>query len=124
MIWSAAGPGRGEWAYTTFTDLSQKPEVYELIKQDIERVNSTLPPGSRIKKFVNLYRELDPDEGELTRNRKLRRPILEERYHALIDSIYNDQIGSADRGSNQAPGWTDRNLKNTLNIKSGEEAVS
>ena len=83
--------GQKRVAYTTFADLSQKPEVYGLVKQDIDRINSTLSPGCRVKKYINLYKELDPDEGEVTRNRKLRRPFLEERYHELIDSIYGDK---------------------------------
>jgi len=52
--------------YSTFTELAQRPEVYELIKQDIDRVNTTLSQGSRIRKYVMLHREFDPDEGELT----------------------------------------------------------
>jgi long-chain acyl-CoA synthetase len=84
----------GSWAgekrvpYSTSTELAQRPEVYELVKQDIDRVNRTLSPGSRIRRYVNLHREFDPDEGELTWNRKLRRRFLEERYRELIDAIY------------------------------------
>ena len=52
-----------------------------------------MPAGSRVKKYVNLHKEFDPDEGELTRNRKLRRAFLEERYRELIDAIYGDQDG-------------------------------
>ncbi len=74
--------------YTTFADLSQKPEISELIRKDIERVNKDLPEYSRIKKFANLHKELDPDEAELTRTRKLRRGFLEERYHDLVEAIY------------------------------------
>ena len=87
----------GSWAgerkvpYSTFTELAQRPEVYELVKQDIDRVNRTLSPGSRVRKYVNLHREFDPDEGELTRNRKLRRAFLEVRYRELIEAIYNDK---------------------------------
>jgi long-chain acyl-CoA synthetase len=83
--------GQNRVAYTSFTELSQAAEVYELVKQDIEKVNRTLPAGSRVKKFVNLHKEFDPDEGELTRNRKLRRAFLAERYRELIDAIYGDQ---------------------------------
>jgi long-chain acyl-CoA synthetase len=83
--------GQRRVAFTTFAELSQRPEVYELVKQDIDRINSTLPPGSRVKKYVNLHKEFDPDEGELTRTRKLRRTFLEERYRELIDGIYGDQ---------------------------------
>jgi long-chain acyl-CoA synthetase len=87
----------GHWAdrrgvtYTTLSDLSQKPEVYELVGQDVIRVNKNLPPVSRVKKYVNLHKEFDPDEAELTRNRKLRRAFLEERYRELINAIYTDK---------------------------------
>jgi long-chain acyl-CoA synthetase len=87
----------GKWAgqmrvpYSTFTELAQRPEVYELVKQDIKRVNRTLSPGSSMRKYVNLHREFDPEEGELTRNRKLRRAFLEERYREIIEAIYGDR---------------------------------
>jgi long-chain acyl-CoA synthetase len=87
----------GKWAgekrvpYSTFTELAQRPEVCELVKQDVERVNRTLSPGSRVRKCVILHREFDPDEGELTRNRKVRRGFLEERYREIIDAIYGDR---------------------------------
>ncbi len=81
--------GRGI-AYTTYTDLSQKPEVYALIKQDVERVNRTLPEPARVRKFVLLHKEFDADEGEMTRTRKLRRGFLAERYAAIIDALYSD----------------------------------
>jgi len=77
--------------YTTFADLSQKPEVFELVRKDIERVNRNLPEYSRIKKFANFHKELDPDEAELTRTRKLRRGFLEERYGDLVEAIYQDK---------------------------------
>ena len=84
----------GRWAerrglaYTTFVDLSQKPEVYDLIRQDVERVNRTLPPAARVRKFVLLHKEFDADEGELTRTRKLRRGLLNERYRDMITTMY------------------------------------
>jgi long-chain acyl-CoA synthetase len=84
----------GRWAegkripYTTFTDLSQKPEVIELIKKDIQRINKSLPEWSRIRKFVNLHKEFDADEAELTRTRKLRRTFVESRYGDLITALY------------------------------------
>ncbi len=87
----------GRWAekhgiaYTTYVDLSQKPEVYNLIRQDVERVNKTLPPAARVKRFVNMHKEFDPDEAELTRTRKLRRGYLEEKYHDMIDAIYRGE---------------------------------
>ena len=84
----------GRWAearripYTTFTDLSQKAEVIELIKKDIQRINKFLPEWSRIRKFVNLHKEFDADEAELTRTRKLRRTFVEGRYSDLIAALY------------------------------------
>jgi len=86
----------GKWAernsipYTTFVDLSQKEEVADLIQKDLMRVNSYLPGGARVKKFVLLHKEFDPDEAELTRTRKLRREFMEGRYKDLIDAMYGD----------------------------------
>ena len=94
----------GRWAerrglaYTTFVDLSQKPQVYELIREDVERVNSVLPPAARVHKFVLLHKEFDADEGELTRTRKLRRGLLGERYGDMITAMY----GGEDRVQVQA----------------------
>lgn len=75
-------------AFSTFTDLSQKREVADLVRAEIERVNRFLPEASRIRRFANFPKELDPDEGELTRTRKLRREFLEQRYGPLIDALY------------------------------------
>jgi long-chain acyl-CoA synthetase len=83
--------GEKRVAYTTFTELSQKPEVYQLVKQDIDRVNQTLPPGTKIRKYVNLHKEFDPDEAELTRDRKLRKAFMRERYRDLINAIYSNK---------------------------------
>lgn len=76
--------------FTTFVDLSQKPEVYNLIKKEVERVNETLPPAARIKKFVILHKTFDADEAELTRTRKLRRRALEQKYSMMLDAMYNN----------------------------------
>jgi long-chain acyl-CoA synthetase len=75
--------------FSTYADLSQKPPVLELIRKEIVRINSLLPEGSRVMRFANFPKELDPDEGELTRSRKLRRAFLEQRYSELIDAIYS-----------------------------------
>ena len=84
----------GKWAqdhripYTTFIDLSQKQETSDLILKDIKQLNRTLPKGCQIKKYVLLHKEFDPDEGELTRTRKLRRKSVQETYTEVIDAIY------------------------------------
>ena len=75
-------------SFSTFTDLSQRPEVRALVREEIRRINALLPEGSRIARFANFPKELDPDEGELTRTRKLRREFLETRYRMLIDGLY------------------------------------
>jgi long-chain acyl-CoA synthetase len=84
----------GRWAekrglaYTTLVDLCQKPETYDLIRADVERVNRALPPPARVRKFVLLHKEFDPDEAELTRTRKLRRGFMEDRYTEVVDTMY------------------------------------
>ena len=75
-------------AFTTYTDLASRPEVYDLIRREVEAVNATLPAGQRIAKFLLLYKELDADDGELTRTRKVRRSVIGERYGAIIAAIY------------------------------------
>jgi long-chain acyl-CoA synthetase len=79
--------GRKRLVYTNYAELSQKPEVLELIKTEIERVNADLPDCLQVKKFVSLSREFSSEDSELTRDRKLKRPILKTRYEQLIKSI-------------------------------------
>ena len=84
----------GQWAekqripYTTFVDLSQRPQVYELIRHAVEEVNASLPPGARLRRFVLMHKEFDADEAEMTRTRKLRRGFLYERYGDIIEAMY------------------------------------
>ncbi len=78
-------------AFTTYVDLSQKPEVYEIISEEIRRVNESLPEYSQVKRFVILHKEFDADEAELTRTRKLRRGALQQKYADLLEAIYGDQ---------------------------------
>ena len=86
----------GKWAernripYTTFVDLSQKKEVADLVQKDLSRVNSYLPELARVRKFVLMHKEFDPDEAELTRTRKLRREFMEKRYQEMINTMYRD----------------------------------
>jgi long-chain acyl-CoA synthetase len=87
----------GKWAennkigYTTYTDLAQKPEVYALIRKDVERTNADLPASAQIKRFVLLHKELDADDNELTRTRKVRRGFIANRYRDIVDSMYGDK---------------------------------
>ncbi len=87
----------GKWAetnhipYTTYVDLSQKEEVYRLIYKDVKRVNRDLPERAKIRKFVILHKELDADDEELTRTKKVRRGFIEERYKILVEALYSDR---------------------------------
>lgn len=86
----------GRWAeknqisYTTYTDLSSKPQVLELIEKQVQEINQTLPEKARVKKFVLLYKELDADDEELTRTKKVRRQFVAKKYQALIDGLYTE----------------------------------
>jgi long-chain acyl-CoA synthetase len=80
--------------YTSYTDLAQKPEVYDLIYDGVIRVNKSLSQdeklrGAQIKRFLLLHKELDPDDGEITRTRKVRRKFVAEKYESLIDALYD-----------------------------------
>ena len=78
-------------SFTTYANLAARQEIYELVRKEVEGVNATLPPGQRIAKFLLLYKELDADDGELTRTRKVRRSVIAERYGDIIDAIYAGQ---------------------------------
>lgn len=86
----------GNWAdekkinYTSYTELSQKPEVYDLVEKQIRQANKDLPESARVVRFTNLYKELDPDDDELTRTRKLRRSFVEKRYESIVEALYSD----------------------------------
>ncbi|MCJ7494781.1 MAG: AMP-binding protein [Deltaproteobacteria bacterium] len=82
---------RNHIAYTSHPDLSQKPEVRKLLAGAIRRVNTALPEATRVKKFIVLHKDFDPDEAELTRTRKLRRDFVEKRYATLIEAMYQGQ---------------------------------
>lgn len=85
----------GKWAetnqiaYTTYTDLAQKVPVYELVRKHVESSNADLPPAARIQRFVLLHKELDADDAELTRTRKVRRKLVAQRYDDIISALYS-----------------------------------
>ncbi|MBP6407026.1 MAG: AMP-binding protein [Ramlibacter sp.] len=89
----------GNWAerrnlpYAGYTDLAQKPEVYQLIRDCVEKVNADLAAdallaGSQVSRFLVLHKELDADDGELTRTNKVRRGYIAEKYDVLVDALY------------------------------------
>jgi len=92
----------GNWAerrgitYTSYTDLAGRPEVYDLIQTEVVRVNRSLLDdellrGAQIRRFLILHKELDPDDEEITRTRKVRRGYIAQKYAALIDALYGDR---------------------------------
>ena len=91
-------------SFTTYTDLSSRPEVYELLRKEVESVNATLPPAQRISRFLLLYKELDADDGELTRTRKVRRSVINEKYADIIDAIYGGKSDIPGRHRDPLPG--------------------
>lgn len=86
----------GKWAddkklnYTSYPELSQKPEVYDLVQKQIEEANKDLPEPAKINRFVNLYKVFDADDEELTRTSKLRRAFVGNRYKDIVDALYSD----------------------------------
>src|SRR5512143_3315398 len=116
-------PNVGKWAeshrlsYTTYTDLAAKPEVLELLAKEVEKVNATLPETTRVKKFVPLYKELDADDDELTRTRKVRRAFVGERYKHVIEAMYaGENAIPIDATIKYQDGKTSR-IKTTLTIR-------
>jgi len=105
----------GKWAenrkiaYTTYTDLSAKDEVYDLIASEVRKVNEQLKKEHKIKKFILLYKEFDADDGELTRTRKVRRGFIEEKYQEIVDAMYSD--------------LTNIDVEATIRLQDGRERV-
>jgi len=87
----------GKWAdekklnYTSYQELSQMPEIYDLVERQIRLANKDLPDVAKVVKFTNLYKELDADDDELTRTRKLRRAFVEKRYEDIVNALYSDK---------------------------------
>ena len=80
---------RRNLAYTSFQDLSAKPELRELIRDEIKKCNATLPAALRIGRFLLLNKEFDPDDNEITRTRKIRRRFVAEKYAAVVEAFYS-----------------------------------
>ncbi len=87
----------GKWAedhginYTSYTELGQIPQVYDLVMRAILEVNKSIPEAAKIHRFANLYKEFDADDDELTRTRKIRRAFVEDRYKGIIEAMYDEK---------------------------------
>ena len=111
----------GSWAenehltYTTYTDLAQKPEVYDLVTDEVHRANTDLPEAIRVRRFLLLFKQLDPDDDEITRTRKVRRNVIAERYADLIEAL-----GRSDESvsiTNTVTYQDGTSVKRTINLK-------
>ncbi len=117
----------GNWAerrniaYSGYTDLAAKPEVRALIRECVEQVNAELAADavladSQVHRFLILHKELDPDDDELTRTRKVRRGFVAEKYAVLIDALYGGQASPAHRDAGQVRGRPQRIVAADLRI--------
>ena len=84
--------------------------MLELVGNAVKRVNATLPEGLKLRRFVSLHKEFDADDGEITRTRKLRRNVVEERYQPIIEALYD-------------PGRKEVTMKARITYESGETGV-
>ncbi|HEV3350949.1 MAG TPA: AMP-binding protein [Methylomirabilota bacterium] len=112
----AIDPGTvGNWAerrgiaYTSYMDLSQKPEVREMIREEIRRGNETLPEATRIRRFLLLTKDLEADDAEITRTRKVRRRYVADKYATVIDALYG--------------GATEAELSTSITYEDGRQAT-
>jgi long-chain acyl-CoA synthetase len=105
----------GNWAerrglaYTSYMDLSQKPEVREVVREEIRKGNQTLPEAAKIRRFLLLTKDLEADDAEMTRTRKVRRRFVAERYAPVIDALYG--------------GKDEVELSTTITYEDGRQAV-
>ncbi|HSJ21339.1 MAG TPA: AMP-binding protein [Nocardioidaceae bacterium] len=111
----------GSWAenehltYTTYTDLAQKPEVYELITDEVHRANTDLPDSIKVRRFLLLFKQLDPDDDEITRTRKVRRNVIAERYADLISAL--ERAEDSVSITNTVTYQDGTSVKRTINLK-------
>ena len=85
----------GKWAeqnslpYTSYMDLVRKPEVARLLVSEVAKINATLPEATKVRRIVLLHKELDADDAEITRTRKVRRGFVAEKYAPVIAALYD-----------------------------------
>ncbi len=122
----------GRWAegrqltYTTYQDLAAKPEVYELLRDEVTQINanmgSALPDNARIHRFALLFKELDADDGELTRTRKVRRGVVSERYAALVEALYSEADAVPLEIAIQYQDGSEREMRGTIALQTVDTA--
>ncbi len=115
---------RNRIAFTTYTDLSAKPQVLELLRAEVAKVNASLPEPQRIRDFVLLYKELDADDEELTRTRKVRRGVIARKYGDIIEALYRgDRAIPVDTTITFQDG-TKQRIRTTLTVVSAETGAA
>jgi long-chain acyl-CoA synthetase len=111
----------GSWAenehltYTTYTDLAAKPEVYDLLTDEVHRANTDLPDSIKVRRFLLLFKQLDPDDDEITRTRKVRRNVIAERYAELIAALERGEESVSI--TNTVTYQDGTSVKRTINLK-------
>jgi long-chain acyl-CoA synthetase len=119
----------GSWAererlsYTTYSDLAAKPEVYALIAEDVRSANEDLPESIRVQRFVLLHKQLDPDDDEITRTRKVRRNVIFRRYEVIVDALHHgeDRVTLVSRVAYQDGSTVERKLDLRIYDVTGHE---
>jgi long-chain acyl-CoA synthetase len=101
---------RRQVAYSGYTDLAQNPRVAELIAGEVRRMNELLAPALRVRRFVVLHKELDPDDAEITRTRKVRRRFIVEKYAPIIEALYDPAAAATE-------------VRATVHYEDGREAL-
>lgn len=111
-------------AFTTYTDLAARPQVQALIASEVERVNASLPEAQRIRDFLLLYKELDADDDELTRTRKVRRGVINQKYGEIIEAIYRGEAQIPVDTTIRFQDGTSSRIRTTLMVQHPEKAAA
>jgi long-chain acyl-CoA synthetase len=115
---------RNRIAFTTYTDLSSRPEVVELLAAEVAKVNATLPEPQRIRDFLLLYKELDADDDELTRTRKVRRGVINQKYGEIIEAIYQGETAIPVDTTIAFQDGTKQRIRTTLRVVSTRQPAA
>jgi long-chain acyl-CoA synthetase len=115
---------RSRIAFTTYTDLSSRPEVTALLQAEVAKVNATLPEPQRIQDFLLLYKELDADDDELTRTRKVRRGVINEKYGTIIEAMYRGDAAIPVDTTITFQDGTKQRIRTTLKVVSMRPALA
>lgn len=111
-------------SFTTYTDLAARPQVQALLAAEVERVNASLPEAQRIRDFLLLYKELDADDDELTRTRKVRRGVINQKYGEIIEAIYRGEAQIPVDTTISFQDGTKSRIRTTLLVQRPEKAAA